>query len=656
MKKNLKFLSKQNNDMLCENNNLIEINNNKSFLFKLWHKYENWKGIGPILIAIIVIISIFIIVNNSFFLNNTYELMNKDALKQLDEKILSILKQLLSDEAKNFKHHFYMLKTLFRIWCETRLIDKIFYNGILILATFMFSYMIIGKTKIALIASTGFWIFIDIANYIVFNIRGAVLTISDIFSLSTALTVVEGIKFKPEIDFFIFINFSIIYFIILSLIKFKEKDRSRKFLNISKRICALIITILCVNTVLNIDGFKKTEYWDLEKTYKTRGLEYSMLRQALDFKIEKPNGYSLEKVEEILSRYKETNKTDKNVNIIVIINETFADINKVYELGFKNNIPYYDSLHENAIKGTVYSSVFAGGTANAEWEFLTGNSSAYIPANSLPFILYINNNKETIVSNAIMQGYKSVAIHPYYQDGYNRAASYPKLGFDKSIFLEDMLDYQRNSTWYPSDEYTYNKLIEEYEKRDKNSKFFGYVLTMQNHSPYTTPNTFYNTDGYVENNDELDEYLSLIKDSDDALKKLLEYFSAEKEKTILLFFGDHQPNLKFEYNREKLDNKWLIAQQIPYLLWANFDIEEKSGKDTSFNLLSTLLYDYANLDTTRYIEFLKEFKEYFPVFTAKGYKDKDGNVYNINEENSPYQEFINEYKILQYYFMFEHNI
>lgn len=655
-------LIEENTDKISKNNQLIKIDTeneeikNKCIFVKIWEKYKSFDGIGIILIAVALIISIFIVVSNSFTLNNTYQLIEPEVPEKILEKAEDIFKEIVNaKELLDFKLGFLKLKILLSICIEFLLIDKMVYNGLLILATFMCIYALIGKTKISLVLSTAIWILIDIANYIVFKIRGTVLTISDIFSLSTALTVTEGMEFKPEISFYKFINVSIIYFIILTLIKFKKKDKNRKILNITKRIVAVIIAVICVNKIFHLDGFKETHYWDLENIYKTCGLEYSMLRQALDLKIDKPEGYSLEKVEEILSRYDENKKGKEKVNIIVIVNETFSDVNRVYDLGLESNIPYYDSLSENVIKGKLYTSVWGGGTANSEWEFLTGNSVAYIPVNSIPFILYIDNEKETIVSNARKQGYQTIAIHSYYRDGYNRATSYPKLGFDKTLFIEDMLDYERDFTWYPSDKYTYGKLIEEYEARDTNSKFFGYVLTMQNHSPYTAENDFYMTDGYIEGNEPLDEYLSLIKDSDDALKGLIEYFSAEEEKTIILFFGDHQPNLNIEYE-EKVDNKWLIKQEVPYMLWANFDIEEKEGKDTSSNLLSTLLYDYANLDTTRYIEFLKEFKEYLPVFTVKGYKDKEGNVYNIDQEQSEYQEFINEYKILQYYFMFEHNI
>ena len=647
-------MNSENNNENCEENikkkrREIKVPN---FIKKIFDYYKNWNGIGRKLIAIVCIISVYVITKNSFRLNRTFASIDKN---NYENAMMQISAEVNDMTISGFTYE--RIKAIVKDWIEINRYDRFFYNYILILASFMLVYFVVGKSKISLIISSIFWILIDIINYVVFKIRGTPLAISDIFSIGTAMSVTEGLKFEPEPRFYRFIGFSILYIVLLVFIKFKKKDKTKKVKNIIKRIVAIIIAIICTSIVLNTKGFRTDSYWNLEERYRLYGLEFSMLRQALDLQIDKPEGYSVAKAKEILSRYNVEDKNKEKTNIIVVMNESFADINRVYNLGLESNIPYFDSLSnkENAIKGTLYSSVYGGGTATAEWEVFTGNSAAYIPLNSVPLILYVNNNKQTIMSDALSQGYQTIAIHPYYQDGYNRLSSYPKLGFNKSIFIENMPDYERKDTFYASDKYTYNKLIKEYENRDKSKNFFGYVLTMQNHLPYTTPNDFYMPDGYVENNEEFDEYLSLVRDSDDALKELIEYFEKQEEKTILLFFGDHHPNVGFEFDEKNIENKWLATQEVPYLLWANFDIEEKQGEDISFNLLSTLLYDYSGLNTNSYIEFLNDFKKEIPVFTAKGYRDKDGKTYEIGEE-SPYKELINEYKILEYYFMFDYKL
>lgn len=585
-----------------------------SFFKLILNKYKKWNGINIFFISVLVFISLGIILNSSFILNNT------DIVELNYSNI------------------------------------KLFFNNYLILIVlFLLLYGIVGNTKFSLIFTITIFVLVDIVNQVVFSLRGTAFAIADIFSFTTALTVTNGLEYKitEGLKKYIVIFVSVLVFLIF--IKFRKKNREKKIFNIVKRIISIIVSAILISISIEFGGYKTNNFWNLDEKYKNDGVPVSIVRQLLDFNIEKPEGYSIEKVKEILSRYSGIENNNEKVNIITVVNESFADLNRVYELGLESNMPFFDSLYENSIKGTLYSSTIGGGTATVEWEFLTGNSAAYIPENSIPFISYSNNIKQTLLNDLKEQNYYTFAVHPFHGKCYNRNITYPKIGFIKSMFLDDMPDYKWINTIYPSDEYTYNKLIEEYEKRDKDSNFFGYVLTMRNHIPYTKEEWAYESYGYVENNPEFDEYLSLVKDADKDLEGLINYFEQEEEKTIILFFGDHQPHVGFDKNESITKDKWLYDREVPYLLWANFDIEEKEGQDLSTNFLSLLLYEYANLDTNSYIEFLKKFKEQIPVFNSKGYKDKYGNIYTLEEE-SIYKNLINEYQILQYYFMFDYEI
>ena len=164
------------------------------------------------------------------------------------------------------------------------------------------------------------------------------------------------------------------------------------------------------------------------------------------------------------------------------------------------------------------------------------------------------------------------------------------LGFEQGLFKEDMENYTIAKSDHPDDASTYKKLLEAYESRDKNRNFFGFVLTMQNHSPYTFED--YNNKGYYSEDSRIDQYLSLVNESDKALEEFINYFENEEEKTIILFFGDHQPKVAEMFSSP---DEWLDTQKVPYMLWANYDIEEKDGEDISKNFLSTLIYEYAGI-------------------------------------------------------------
>lgn len=604
--------------------------------------YSKFKGINTFCkIIIMIIVSIIIAanscaINNGFYTGSTYE--------EKMTKVKIAFKTLLLDSPS-----LEFAKDIFFTWCSIKRFDLIFKNSLIILSSMLILYVFTGKAKFSTIFSLVFWTLTDVINYIVFDLRGTPIALSDVYSITTAITVIDGMKVEFTDKFFKFIGIFLLTLIILILIKFRKSEKN-KYISIAKRVIAFICPLIFIGSILNIPGFETGTYWDLELKYREEGLAMGLLRQTLDINLKEPEGYSEEKALEILSRYNPEIKTDEKVNVFVIINESFADVNKTYNLGLKDNMPFYNSLTENTIKGTVYSSVYGGSTATVEWEFLTGNSAAFIPPNSIPFLVYVRDNKDTIARDAGNQNYDTYAIHSYYEKCYNRANTYNKMGFKYKIFKEQMTDYECIRPDYPSDSSTYKNMIKQYENRDKSKNFFGYILTMQNHIAYNTSSDIYKNKGYIKGNYSFDQYLSLINDSDTALKEFIEYFSKEEEKTILLFFGDHQPKVNFVY--EETD-EWLISQQVPYMLWANFDIEEKEGEDISFNYLNTLIYEYANLDTNQYVEFLKELKEDIPVYTAKGYKDKNGVTYDIDDETSPYYEKIKEYEILQYYFMFE---
>lgn len=343
------------------------------------------------------------------------------------------------------------------------------------------------------------------------------------------------------------------------------------------------------------------------------------------------------------------------------MNESFADFNTTWNLKTsKDPLRFFRSLKNNSIKGFVSVSIFGSQTPNSEWEFLTNNSMAFMPYKTVPYQQYIYKNSPSLVDSLEKQGYTTSGIHPWYGAGYRRNIIYSLFGFDKFWSLEQLedLEYVRN---YPSDLSIYKKIITLFEEKESTEKIFNFTVTMQNHSGYDFIG--YDSTIYAEGGDfsRVNQYLSLINESDKAFEYLINYFKNYNEKTIILMFGDHQPpyledefwdmvgeNYNFE-ELEDLSKKYLV----PFILWANYDIPEKEINEISLNYLSMLLLDTAKLETTPYISFLKELQEQIPVITGNGYLDNNSNYYQINDQTSPYYDIVNNYKLIQYNNMFD---
>lgn len=407
------------------------------------------------------------------------------------------------------------------------------------------------------------------------------------------------------------------------------------------------------------------------KSYRKNGCVLTFMRSIQLMIIHKPDGYSANAAEEIAAPYRsETSSGNaKTPNVIAIMDEAFADLQAVGDFRTSEDVmPFYHSLTKNTVKGFSYVSVFGGQTANTEFEFLTGLSKAFVPASATPYQLYIKSLLPGLTTHLGNQDYQGMlAFHPFRANGYNRDHVYPNLGFSDFISLKDLdvsaSDKIRN---FVSDAADFQVIIDQYEqaKKKSNAPFYLFNVTMQNHSGYDQD--FDNLDMPISieekcDDPELKRYLNLIHHSDTALKSLIEYFSKQKDPTVIVFFGDHEPGLSNEVyskilgkNVEKLSaEENMNLYKTPFLIWANYDIEEQENVNISMNYLSTLMLESTGMKLSPFNQFLLDIHKQIPVLTTNGYFGEDGSYYSLKDESSPYYESLRKYQILQYNDLFD---
>ncbi len=369
--------------------------------------------------------------------------------------------------------------------------------------------------------------------------------------------------------------------------------------------------------------------------------------------------------------------SSKKPNLIVVMNEAFSDLSVLGNI--KTNadpMPYFHSHTDNTIQGNAYSSVIGGNTANSEYEFLTGNTMAFLPAGMVSYQIYTSPGDYSLTGQLNTYGYKTIAMHPYESTGWNRVQVYSNYGFSEVHFIEDFENkqYVRN---YVSDRSNYQELIRRFDgfrAQDAETPLFFLNVTMQNHGSYHQTWDRLNhsihiaEDGYTLESDadgdnaEANQYLSLIKESDNAYKMLIEHFEKVAEPTIILFFGDHQPKLGDDFYKRifgKVPEKFNVAETekmytVPFALWANYDIPEAQNVEISMNYLSSLLLENADLPLTKYQQFLSEMHEAVPVINSMGMCGEDG-VFVTNEKSLKEKEkgYVNQYRAYQYNGIFD---
>lgn len=523
-------------------------------------------------------------------------------------------------------------------------------NMLIYIALVLVLYAITNSLKIAVIIQSILWGLFALTGYIVYLLRGTQLIANDLLSIKTAVGIVG--KYKIEIYSWTWITLFLMISTIMLIIVLDWKENETKKVRIYIALCALVCMVLVYLGSLQMKA---------NITHSQYKIALNMYLQLRDLKIEEPNDYSSDKLIELLNeRIDEKTYVEEYTkpNIIIIMNESFSDMRLINDFATNIDImPFFDSLQENVIKGYVYSSVFGGNTANSEYEFLTGDSIEFYADGSIPYIRIFKENKYSIVSNLKSLGYTTVAIHPYLSRSWNRENVYPLFGFDQMIFLEDF-NNAKFCRGVVSDSSDYEKVIETIKTND--NPVFTMNITMQNHGGYNSDYsgldekiTLLGREGEYP---QTEIYLSLIHESDHALEELLVKLKSIDEPTVVLFFGDHLPNIEIEFYEELFGKEIedltieeeMLKHKTPFFIWANFELEEKNDVEMSINYLSPYLLEMLNLPITEYQKYLLDLSKVYPIISGIGIIDNKGNVYSVEEDDVMNLPEINNYNSLIY--------
>lgn len=503
------------------------------------------------------------------------------------------------------------------------------------------------------------------ANYYVSLFRGTPILPWDFTALGTAAAVADSYQFSISRQMGISLILLALLFLLL-----RRRMKSGRFRPSKNRLRAraayLCAIVACAYPVLQPNALEtfgvRTDVWDQSGSYSKDGALAVFLRNTQFMSVEPPQDPSAQNVQRIAQQVAPVEpavSTDTRPNIIAIMNESWADFESFGNLSLSESVTdFIDSL-DNCIRGHCYTSVFGAGTSASEFEFLTGNSMAFLPTGSIPYQQYIKSETPSLASYLKSLGYTTTAIHPYNRSGWDRDTVYEYFGFDQFLDKDSFTDPYR-LRGYISDKSAFDKIIEQYEIGKNQGSQFIFEVTMQNHGGYSkeTPDfNIYLTLPEVESKTTsvvaTEKYLTLINQTDRALQELVEYFEQQSEPTIIVMFGDHQPSDYITNTIQRIcgvtgDDTLTSLEQgyrVPFLMWSNYGLEHQYYDGISVNYLSSILMQNANIAKTGYQEFLSNLMQSFPIINANVYQDADG-VFHSWDENQ--EEQLKNYQILQY--------
>lgn len=595
--------------------------------------------------------------------------------------------------------------------------EDILANYVVYLLFYILAFGLSGSVRISLMTVSPVLLLFGIANMYVKEFKGSPLVPMDFSSIRTAGNVAAGYTYD--------IGYEIVFalcltMMIVALASRLKMPRMKLVLRIIFRMLALGVVggfawvFFYTDTVA--DYGLKPDFFNQTRGYEHHGAVLEFTLNTKYMYLTMPAGYDSDDVADIVNEKIQDGvphilKTalirqgmsedeaeaavsiptvaDSGVtpNIIVIMDEAFSDLSVVGD--FETNqdyLPFINSLKEDSIQGNVYVSTIGTGTSNTEFEFLTGDTMAFLPAGSNAYQLYVKGEQPGLTSTLLHHGFTADAFHPYFESSWNRVAVYDYMGFrdfitTKDLFGEDIMDEYVSSGYsyntyrrllrerfpgesillrrFVSDEYDFNKLIDMYENKDEDEPFYVFNVTMQSHSSYDQqyPNFRQKIELTSASREypKTNQYLSLVYETDQAFSQLVEYFETVEEPTIILLFGDHQPYIENGFYSEvmgqsisEMDDETQQKRYITrFVLWANYDIPTGWIDEISMNYLSTLLLQVSGLEMPAYNQYLANLYEELPVITAMGCRDAEGNFFQA-DENNPLEREIADYRKIQY--------
>ncbi len=531
---------------------------------------------------------------------------------------------------------------------------------------------LLGRIRMAILANHLLFIALGAANHIKLFFRGDPFVAGDLRSVTEAAHTINHLNFIINSRFLAAALLLAIFFLLMG--KTRDTHASRRTRWITSALTLVPLVALLNGLVLNpalisqYPGITRFP-WNQMVNYNQNGVVIPFLQSTRNLNISQPEqdfqpqpGFY-----EIPAGQKTSQASPDKPNIIAIMSESFADFDNIRPVETTEPVmPFFDQLlnSPNARHGKLLVSIFGGGTCNSEFEFLTGSSMLFMADGSLPYNSYFMGPTHALPDLLGQQGYRSVAIHPYLRTFWDRNLVYPAIGFDQYISMEDF-PADGKVRDFISDEADFNQIIRAYENKQPEERLFIFSVTMQNHFPYNSSEEILSGLDYniklptLTEVESVELYLSLLRQSDDALRDLIYYFSTVDEPTLIVLFGDHLPgnNNVFKNFYEDLFGKPLAdltqleTQKIyetPWLIWANYELPAVAKDVTSPNFLATTVLDLAGAEKSPYFEQVSQLNQTVKAMNNKMVITRDGRTYDKESLPSSLVRQLNRYWALEY--------
>lgn len=481
-----------------------------------------------------------------------------------------------------------------KLWC-------FIYNTSIVMMTtitmFLFKRRIFVFSFISMI-----WIILSTASNILLKIRGTPLTSSDLKMFKSGLSIMNRYISIKEVVLIMIIAIILIISLI-SIYKKSYKLTKIRYINSVTWIVIYFVVFTMFSYKITTLGIVKEFFWNTDEAYILYGFPHSFTKTVINFGLSKPYGYSKDSIESILSliniqedykvdSIKSTEATVENPNIIFVQLESLFDPTLIKEISFdKDPIPNLRALSEKYTSGALTVPSLGGGTANTEFEILTGLSMQFFGAGEFPYTTILRSIPiESIAYYLKEKNYTTSAVHNYDGTFYGRYKVFSNLGFDRFISREQMNISEFTTSGWAKDKILVSEIVDLLNTTSE--KDFIFAVSVQGHGPYYTSDYINDLKIKIESEKYDEEKIKILQcyshqiyEMDEFVGKLVEAIEDINEPSVVVFYGDHLPGL----NLSDEDVKSGTLYDTQYVIWDNIGLEKESKDLKSYELNAYLL-------------------------------------------------------------------
>jgi len=530
------------------------------------------------------------------------------------------------------------------------------YNCLLILMTLSFALLVRRKIALASLISL-IWLAGGITNGIVLNNRVTPFTANELKLITSVIDI-----FPKYFNIFqiVLLSGAIILAIVIMIVIFFKAPKTKEKINYLKNgslVAGMVISFSLITRGAISINLVETTFGNIAFAYLDYGFPYAFANSLMNTGIRRPINYSQDLILTLREQIDATNEaidfdqstpvadagnrpqqpSQQHPNIVMVQLESFFDPTYMVDLQFSEDpVPNFRQLKEEFTSGFLRVPVIGAGTANTEFEVLTGMSLQFFGAGEYPYKTILRQTTaESINYNLAELGYSAHAIHNNRGTFYTRQRVFRSLGFNTFTPIEYMNVEETTPTGWAKDKYLIDPILDALNATDESD--FIYAISVQGHGDYpSTPiegHSKIKVSGWEDAGrlTSFEYFTNEIYDMDLFIGELISHLSLFSEDTVLVLFGDHLPTLGIK--DEELENGDIF--QTEYVIWSNFELPKDDVDLYAYQLGAHVLNQVGihNGTLTSYHQNFKDTPDYLNNLRILQYDMLYGNQYIYDGDN-----------------------